>query len=711
MKSISISLVKVYTVFYIRFRRFIFSAFLPFRSSYTFIRNTHSFKFPFLNRPDFISIPLYPLSNYSCNYFDILGSGWSSYSLLKSHKFSSTFSRFLWYFFSFFSSKYKLFLYSNIPLDYQYINWSLDIVSGFSWSPYVPSVYLKWIVSHKSIDIKYPWELARLQHLPQIALSLSSDQLLPYPDSSDLYAVIRNQLLDFIVSNPKDFGVNWSCPMDVAIRSSNICLTLAILPKLYFDSDYVVFNIFLASLNDHFLFLCRNLEYSPSSNNHYLSNLCGLLFTSIHLPESKKTNNAILFSTLELHTEFERQFLDDGGNFEGSSGYHRLSLEMVLYAIAALTGLDNDRLTRVFSAFPVLSQFQSVYYFPIKYDFSIFLELRDLISNDQLPISNSFIRKLRLSSLFLQSITLPNGLFPLIGDFDSGRFFKLDPSYLDPSSIFRTSDTLSFSDNTSTSELSCSSLDTLAAASALGLVDHPVYMDVDYSNFNSFRVISMLSKKRLLNSRIVNDISLLNSSPEHSVTCSNTYINSFPKVFNISFSYNIPDPDSIIFLSYPFFGLYIWRSVRFFLSIRCMTTIQASNITHFHDDQLSLNLIINGISHTLDPGSPTYGRCSYSRNLYRSSCAHLPFPLLPFNKDLPPFKPLNLYPASILSVNRSLFSAFHNTNLYSHTLSVKFSGSTLSITRTMNASESAIHFDSNSLSNIPFSPGYGVLVK
>ena len=77
--------------------------------------------------------------------------------------------------------------------------------------------------------------------------------------------------------------------MDVAIRSSNICLTLAILPKTLFDKDDEFFNIVLTSLNDHFLFLCKNLEFSYSNNNHYLSNLCGLLFTAIHLPETSST--------------------------------------------------------------------------------------------------------------------------------------------------------------------------------------------------------------------------------------------------------------------------------------------------------------------------------------------------------------------------------------------------------------------------------------
>ena len=712
MKRISFLFKRVLTIFCIRLRRYLSPSILLFRSSYFRFSNTHSVDFPFFSYSQFVPIPFCILSNYSSNIFDVFGSGWSSYVLPTRHTLRYLVFRYLWLPFSLRSSKYRILLYSLIPIDYTYINWSVDIVSGYSWSPFVPSVNISWIISNKSIDIKYPWELSRLHHLPQIAVSLTSQQLWLNRDIfHPLFTVIRNQLLDFIVSNPKDFGVNWSCPMDVAIRSSNICLTLAILPKSFFDNDHLFFNVVLSSLNDHFLFLCRNLEFSPSSNNHYLSNLCGLLFTSIHLPESVKTNNAILFATLELHFEFDRQFLDDGGNFEGSSGYHRLSLDMVLYSSAALIGLDKDRLMRIFSVSPDLSQFSSVYYFAIKYDIQILLNLRDRLSNAFPPLSNSFIQKLHNATAFLQSISLPNGLFPLIGDFDSGRFFKLDPIYTDPNYLYTNSDLVSIPDSSLSSELSCSSLDTLAAASALGLVDSSFHNNIDFSQFNSFKVVSLLSNHSLLNNDLVGKLPFSRTSPCAVVNCSSPDLSYFTREFNVSYDYEIPAPNSITFLRYPFFGLYIWRSPMFFLSIRCLTSIQDNNISHFHDDQLSLNLIINGISHILDPGSPTYGRSSSCRNLYRSSCVHLPFPLDPLDDDLPPFKSLNLFPASILSSGRDHFHAIHHTKSYFHSLSVEFSGSSLSISRSMNASESIIHKDPSVQSTVSFSPAYGVLLN
>ena len=96
MNSILAFLKLASTVFYIRFRRYILPAFLPFRSSYSSIPKPQLSYFPFFGYSEFISIPLCILSNYFSNTFDILGSGWSSYSLSKRHISRFVCSRFFW---------------------------------------------------------------------------------------------------------------------------------------------------------------------------------------------------------------------------------------------------------------------------------------------------------------------------------------------------------------------------------------------------------------------------------------------------------------------------------------------------------------------------------------------------------------------------------------------------------------------------------------
>jgi hypothetical protein len=69
--------------------------------------------------------------------------------------------------------------------------------------------------------------------------------------------------------------------------------------------------------------------------------------------------------------------------------------------------------------------------------------------------------------------------------------------------------------------------------------------------------------------------------------------------------------------------LYVWRSDRLFLTVRCGPIGQDGRGGHDHLDQLSLELVIDGVPWFVDPGSPTYTRDPEVRNAYRSARAHV----------------------------------------------------------------------------------------
>src|SRR5262249_50401356 len=78
-----------------------------------------------------------------------------------------------------------------------------------------------------------------------------------------------------------------------------------------------------------------NLEWYPHlRSNHYLSNIAGLLFVAAYLPENDETDGWLALAANELGKEVFAQFHKDGSNFEASTCYHRLSGEMVTYAVA-----------------------------------------------------------------------------------------------------------------------------------------------------------------------------------------------------------------------------------------------------------------------------------------------------------------------------------------------------------------------------------------
>ena len=45
----------------------------------------------------------------------------------------------------------------------------------------------------------------------------------------NVYTFIKNQVFDFIASNPPSYGVNWFNAMEVAIRGANLCMITDIL--------------------------------------------------------------------------------------------------------------------------------------------------------------------------------------------------------------------------------------------------------------------------------------------------------------------------------------------------------------------------------------------------------------------------------------------------------------------------------------------------
>lgn len=267
-----------------------------------------------------------------------------------------------------------------------------------------------------------------MQHLPQMAIragALGVNCL----KAKRLVRDIRNQWLDFIATNPPGFGVNWICPMDVAIRGANWCLAWDILHASGFALDLEDENILLKSLYDHAKYIVKHLEWSRDRANHYLADICGLTFIAVYLPESIETDNWLAFTIGQLKLETLRQFLPDGGNFEGSTAYHRLSNEMVIYTTALILGLPQDRLTRLSNIDP-----KRYDYLPGEAGVQKCWELYETDINEYgqkilTPFELGFVEQLQKAIMFFAAILKADGTFPQIGDNDSGRFFKPSPLY------------------------------------------------------------------------------------------------------------------------------------------------------------------------------------------------------------------------------------------------------------------------------------------
>lgn len=271
-----------------------------------------------------------------------------------------------------------------VPLG-QKIPWHVDFKSGYAWDP--RTFYASIRYGHAAgVDIKVPWELSRFQHLHLLGQASLLTGKKKYADE------FRVQIMDWIQSNRIGFGPHWTCPMEAAIRSVNWLTAREYFGETEFSEEFS--RTFYTSLYEHAKFIRSHLERSGGqTHNHYLADLAGLFFIAVYCPFFKESAAWKPFAAEALEREIQKQVYDDGCNFEGSTSYHRLALEIFFYC-----------------------------------------EL--LGSRAGVPFSQAYQERLRRMFVFSLYCIKPNGQIPQIGDNDNGRFLAfterpvLDHRYL-----------------------------------------------------------------------------------------------------------------------------------------------------------------------------------------------------------------------------------------------------------------------------------------
>lgn len=205
---------------------------------------------------------------------------------------------------------------ASIPKEY----WSCDHRTQNVW-PYKWHSLLPYKLLGES-DVKVPWELGRGQCFTQLAYYCAANDY----DSASLTKAVD----EFRTSNPVGYGVQWQCSMDVSIRLVNLIHSMSLMKG---SLEQGAAQKFAACLSEHYAYIHSNPEVFDNGfrNNHYLADLMGRIFY-LTLFTDKHSEASVLFE--EMLQEFDSQFLDDGGNFEGSVAYHFLSLEIVVLSIS-----------------------------------------------------------------------------------------------------------------------------------------------------------------------------------------------------------------------------------------------------------------------------------------------------------------------------------------------------------------------------------------
>lgn len=489
---------------------------------------------------------------------------------------------------------------------YEPIPWQMDFKSGYTWSAktwYTEITYGKLL----GVDIKVPWELSRMQHLPMLARAY---RIAAMEERENYVHEFRNEILDFIATNPPQFGVNWRCTMDVGIRVANWLVAYDLFKGFgaFFDEGFEC--ALAASVYDHGRHILRNLEYSPElRSNHYLSDIIGLLFASLHLPATDETDVWLAFSLQEIVSEMRHEFHEDGTNFEGSTSYHRLSTELMLYGALFAVQMRDIRRSRLCSYKTKLHHVQPRLR-PLKeQDF-------DLKRKEIFP--GWFWERLAKALRFTSDLLHEDGTIPQIGDNDSGRFLKLDPVY----NVLSTNEAVN------------------KYASLNGFpVNERIFYDENILNHEhlqqAYKVLSGTAMSKSVSFEVALICEMAKSIPTVHLE-DNAFktddisiasvVDTLPLGDLTELKYHFPKPKELISdiccYAYPGMGVYIYKSPHFYMTVRCGEVGQNGNGGHAHNDQLSITLRIDGADIIVDPGTYLYTPLPERRNEFRSTTAH-----------------------------------------------------------------------------------------
>ena len=538
-----------------------------------------------------LDVAKYLSKMYIEHKFDLLGSGWvkNSYDSealgVEGHQYDM-----------------NICMPFSVLDGYVLIDWQKDFKSGFRWNE--KKWYKDQRIAHKlGSDIKVPWELARLQHLPQLAIFAMMDSDLKEQNLIEF----KNQILDFIKHNPPRMGVNWTCTMDVGIRVANMLVAYDMFSQMDGDKnlDENFKQIFSNSIYEHALHIVNNLEYSPYlTSNHYLSDIAGLLYACSYLDSSDEIDAWLVFAIQEIIGEMKKEFYEDGGNFESSTSYHRLSAELMIYSVALINGLGKKRCSilreynyKIWKKTPKLLPLQ-------KQEFGI--------ENDRIIFPQWFIDRLYKIGRFTIDITKPNGKVPQFGDNDSGRFFRFSPNGEFLTNKQATQKYLNLEKFPSDDELFWDE-DIINHATLIGVFEGIFDDDIFKSDFKFEKsFIKTMAKFELkIGDKDYKTIEIIDKDVDFD-GLKFSQINEF----------HISNLNNIRKYFYPDSGIFVFKGARFYLAI-CATPLGQNNHGgHTHNDKLGYELWIDGLDIARDPGTYLYTPLPDRRNEFRSVKAH-----------------------------------------------------------------------------------------
>ncbi|MFS0883372.1 alginate lyase family protein [Metabacillus niabensis] len=219
----------------------------------------------------------------------------------------------------------------DINIDnYEFYGDFINIKSNLNWfkgskgNEWESNVYAKDI-DFKGRDnigeIRYTWEINRMQFLPQIAVLYKTTQ------EDNYLELLKTHFYDWTEKNNYLKGVNWSSPMEIAIRAYQWIIVYSIIKDHANTDDFIkdILKGIIVSCD----YVMKNLSKYSSANNHLIleaaiCSIIGYIISPVYKQKWFENGYNI------LNMEIPRQVYEDGVNKEQAVHYHAFVLDMML---------------------------------------------------------------------------------------------------------------------------------------------------------------------------------------------------------------------------------------------------------------------------------------------------------------------------------------------------------------------------------------------
>jgi hypothetical protein len=214
------------------------------------------------------------------------------------------------------------------------IDWNKDYSSGKS-APLGYAPALDYRDADMVGDVKYIWELGRMQHLARLAQAW----LLTREDR--FAAEIVGQITDWIRQCPHMMGIHWTSPMEAGLRI--ISWTWAFhLIRAWQGMTNEFCRLIARSVHQHLVFIDRNYSLFSSANNHLIAEASGAYFAAAYWSGLKHSPRWKSRARNHLVCECKRQNYADGVNKEQTFAYQFFIWDLFLIPVLMGRALGED---------------------------------------------------------------------------------------------------------------------------------------------------------------------------------------------------------------------------------------------------------------------------------------------------------------------------------------------------------------------------------